>query len=154
MHNFIGYWLSCFVDRRFSRSSIVSSCCHSQSIAVNRNVATATRNMATTPDRSHAEYCVAVHTFRTRSCSSRSYYLADMPAVVSSRTAALIHNSYQCCNLAAVHNCCTTIRVLLVTTTNCFPNSVDRSIITKFGPLIVKAKCRMWVLRLAGAIYR
>ena len=122
----------------YSRSLVVGSCCRSQSIAANRSAAAATtRNMATTPDRSRCEYCVAIHTFHTRSCSSRSYYLADKPVVMSSRTASLIHNSSRCCNLTAIHQECTTVDALLATTADCFLRAIDRSTITELSTLIV-----------------
>lgn len=122
----------------YSRSLVVGSCCRSQSIAANRSAAAATtRNMATTPDRSRCEYCVAIHTFHTRSCSSRSYYLADKPVVMSSRNASLIHNSSQSCNLTAIHQECATVDALLATTADCFLRAIDRSTITELSTLIV-----------------
>jgi len=118
----------------YSRSLIVGSCCRSQSIAANRTAAANTRNMATTLDRSRCEYCVAIQTFHTRSWSSRSYYLADKPVVMSSRTASLIHNSSRCCNLTAIYQECTSVNALLATTADFF---LDRSTITELSSLIV-----------------
>lgn len=116
---------------RSNRRFIVDSCYHSLNTTVDHNMAVVVvRSKAATHDRSRSEYYVTAHTFRIRSCSSRSYYFEDMPSFGCNRTVSAIHNSSHCCNLTAAHHKRTTA-AQAVTTMSCSPIAAIQSIIIK-----------------------
>lgn len=130
-----------------NRSFIVGSCYHSHcTIAANHSTATVTHNRAVTHDRSRSGYCVAIHTFHMRSCSSRSYYFAGTPGFGSSRTVGSIHNSSRCCILTTVHHNHTTTD-LAATTVSCNLTITNHSITIRLKPLAVPATQQTLILR-------
>jgi hypothetical protein len=122
------------VDMRFGRILDVNSCFHTLSTTASRNTAVTTHNMAATPGHSRCGYYAVIHTFHTRSCSSRSYYFDDSPDFGSSRIAGLIHNSSRCCNLTIGH-CRHTTTALAAATADCILQAADHSIIDELQPL-------------------
>jgi len=104
------------VGKRSNRKFVVGSCFRSQSTTANHNMVLFTiRNTAATHDHSRCGCCVTIRTFHTRSCSSRSYYLAETPSFESSRTVSPIHNSSRCCILTTDHHMRTTAALAVAT---------------------------------------